>query len=393
MITRVGFTLIGGKNWTGGYNYLLNLLQVLATEQALALVPVLFVGTDISDTELAPFAAIAGCELIRDPAFDDSARSASLVRSLVLGRDAAVHAALERERVDVAFESALFLGWRLKCAAIAWIPDLQHRFLAQHFTRAAWWRREIGFRAQIASGRTVMCSSEDTRQACERIYPGTRGRVHAVRFALRAPESLPDEMARAVAVRHGLPERFFFMPNQFWEHKNHNLVVQALKLLRERGQAPTVVACGAQRDPRNPGHVSALLSEVRAAGLEEYFLAPGLLPYADLMPLMQASTALLNPSLFEGWSTTVEEARAAGVPMLLSDLPVHREQAGELATYFDRNSAASLADAMTAFKPLTPAQRMARRAQARGEAAVRVAGFAADFVQLVQRAAAGRQRQ
>ena len=111
------------------------------------------------------------------------------------------------------------------------------------------------------------------------------------------------------------------------------------------------------------------------------------------MPLMQASTALLNPSLFEGWSTTVEEARAAGVPMLLSDLPVHREQAGELATYFDRNSAASLADAMTAFKPLTPAQRMARRAQARGEAAVRVAGFAADFVQLVQRAAAGRQRQ
>ncbi len=42
---------------------------------------------------------------------------------------------------------------------------------------------------------------------------------------------------------------------------------------------------------------------------------------------MLCSTALINPSQFEGWSTTVEEAKSLGVKMLLSDLEVHKEQA------------------------------------------------------------------
>lgn len=33
----------------------------------------------------------------------------------------------------------------------------------------------------------------------------------------------------------------------------------------------------------------------------------------------------VNPSFYEGWSTTVEEAKSIGVPLLLSDIPVHRE--------------------------------------------------------------------
>ena len=42
---------------------------------------------------------------------------------------------------------------------------------------------------------------------------------------------------------------------------------------------------------------------------------------------MRQSVAVLQPSLFEGWSTTVEEAKSIGKTILLSDIPVHREQA------------------------------------------------------------------
>ena len=54
---RVAFSLIGGKNWTGGYNYLLNLLGVLASETPDAVQPVLFAGVDVPEEELAPFRA------------------------------------------------------------------------------------------------------------------------------------------------------------------------------------------------------------------------------------------------------------------------------------------------------------------------------------------------
>jgi glycosyltransferase involved in cell wall biosynthesis len=388
MRPRVAFTLIGGKNWTGGYNYLLNLLQVLASEVPGAITPVLFAGNDVPQTELAPFAAIHGCELVQDPAFNEAMRTKAILRGLLLGRDEAVIRCFQKARVGIAFESAMYLGWRLPLPAIAWIPDLQHRFLPQLFSKTAWWRREIGFRAQIASGRTIMSSSEDTLEECQRIYPSTRGRIRAVRFAIPAPPPISQETAKAVAFRHGLPEQYFFMPNQFWKHKNHRLVVEALGMLRDQGETIHVVATGRQMDPRDPAHVPNLLAEVKVRGLEGQFITPGLLPYEDVMPLMQASVALLNPSLFEGWSTTVEEARSAGVPMLLSDLAVHKEQASDNATYFDRHNAASLAKAISSFPSLNAADRKNRSALAAANSANRVRIFAAEFVDLVNQALA-----
>ena len=60
---------------------------------------------------------------------------------------------------------------------------------------------------------------------------------------------------------------------------------------------------------------------------------------------MRASIAVINPSLIEGWSTTVEEAKSLGVPLILSDIPVHREQNQEVM-FFDPRSARSLAETM-----------------------------------------------
>lgn len=381
---RVAFSLIGGKNWTGGYNYLLNLLGVLASETPDAVQPVLFAGVDVPEADLAPFRAFRGCEVVQDPVFDEAGRSRLLLRGLLLGRVPEVEALLQRLRVDVMFESAVFLGWRLGCPAVAWVPDLQHRFLPQLFSRAARWKREAGFQAQIRAGRAIMTSSEDTRQACVRLYPVSAERVRAVRFAVRAPEAVDDAAARAVADRYQLPQRYFFMPNQFWVHKNHRLVVEALALLKARGQPITVVASGKQLDGRAPSHVHELLDLIRDRGVAAEMPLLGMIPYADLAPLMQASVALLNPSLFEGWSTTVEEARAAGIPMVLSDLDVHREQAGADDVYFDRYSAVDLASKLSGFEPLAPEARRLLREISRNQSRARVQRFAFDFVDLIE---------
>jgi hypothetical protein len=44
---------------------------------------------------------------------------------------------------------------------------------------------------------------------------------------------------------------------------------------------------------------------------------------------------LINPSLYEGWSTTVEEGKIFNKKMILSHLKVHKEQCGNKALYFD----------------------------------------------------------
>jgi glycosyltransferase involved in cell wall biosynthesis len=382
---RVAFPLIGGNDWTGGCNYLLNLIRALATHYPEVLTPVLFFGDDVAVDEIAPFARLSGVEMVSSSAFDRDRRLHSLALSLAFGADSAIKRLLEGQRIDVVFEAAQFFGARLGIPAIAWLPDFQHRHLPRLFSPFARFKRELGFRAQIATGRTVMLSSNDARKDCERFYPATTGHTHAVHFAVPPPAVMSIDAARSIADGYGLPKDFFYMPNQFWLHKNHFMVAEALALIRKQGNPVVVAASGNTFDPRDPHHYGRLLKRIRTLGVEADFRLLGLIPYEHLAALMQASSALLNPSLFEGWSTTVEEARALGVPLILSDLAVHREQACDGASYFARSSATALAEVLTGFRPLLPAERDRRGKAAAADAEHRVSAFAKQFVAVARR--------
>ena len=311
---RVAFTLIGGRKWTGGYNYLLNLVRALSDHACSRVQPVFFFGTDIDEKDVAPFNHIAGAMVMRNAVFDEACKGKRLRQALLIGCDQAAAKVFAAQGIGVVFEAAQFYGWRFPVPAIAWIPDFQHRYLKHLFDFKAYWKREIGFRAQILSGRDVMLSSDDARQDCERFYPSTRGRTHVLRFAVPPASAINAVTARAVADDYGLPETFFFLPNQFWKHKNHECVIQALQLLKAKGCEVVVAVSGKQADPRDPEHFPKLQRLIESSGLEQNFRLLGMIPHEHIPALMRSCAALINPSTFEGWSTTVEEAKAMGTP-------------------------------------------------------------------------------
>lgn len=347
-MVRIAFTIIGGRAWAGGYNYLINLLTVLGKFCSGKVQPVLFLGNDLDLELLQPLLAIEGVEVIYSDYFNNSRGSWSLIRSLILGSDFRIKRLLIKHSIDVVFENARFFGFCIGIPVIAWIPDLQHRDLPTLFPPFSWLKRELGFRLQIAAGRYIMLSSNDASKACHRYYPSTVGRTHVVRFAVM-PRSFPS-LADINHVRnlYQLPSRYFYLPNQFYKHKNHQLVLSALNLLRVDAPDITVVASGRQPDPLVSEHFRRFLAYRESAGLSDSFRLLGLIPYEHIAPLMLGSLAVLNPSLYEGWSTTVEEARVFSVRLLLSDLPVNQEQAAGIAYFFDRSSEHSLASQMLA---------------------------------------------
>jgi len=379
---RVAFTLIGGSNWTGGYNYLLNLLNALSRYQSERITPVLFVAEECAE-ELGELAAVKNIEILTTPLLNAHRRRSSLIQSLLWGRDSAMQDLFMQHHIDLVFENAQFWGWRLAIPVIAWIPDFQHRILPHLFPRGAWWKRETGFRMQVAGGRTIMLSSEDARQDCERYYRSTRGRTRVIHFAVPPSAGLNIKAARSIADSYGLPERFIFLPNQFWRHKNHMLVLEALAILKRRACHIVVAASGKQDDVRDPAYFPELQALLEKEGLKQEFRMLGLIPYEHVRALMRACTRMLNSSLLEGWSTTVEEARVQGTPMLLSDLAVHKEQMGDQATYFQRHSASSLADALEEIVVLDESQRESLAEAARASAVAGVEKFAGNFVALV----------
>lgn len=378
---RVGFTFIPRRLHAGGFNYLRNLFVALHRYRPGELEAVVFAGLSDDDDDLASFARIPGVEVVKRRAFERD--HSGLTSALVAGTDYAAAAAFDKARVDVVFEHARFFGWRLPFPVVAWFPDLQHRSLPHLFSKAAWWRREIGFRAQLASGRSIILSSESALNDCKRYYARARNQMSVVKFASRPTDDLlaanPGEIIRL----YELPEQYFYLPNQFWRHKNHQLVLDALTILAGQGIKPVVAVSGGPDEP--PAYFDSIMQEVEKRGLQENFRYLGMIPLAHVYALLRSCQALINPSRFEGWSTTVEEAKSFEVPMIISNLDVHLEQTNGAESYFDVDDAgalaAHLAEGVTKVGPLLPRE-LGPSVEGR------VAKFAADFTDVIKRAAA-----
>lgn len=377
---RVAFTLIPRRSWAGGYNYQSNLFAALNTYCPGEITPVVFAGQRADAADFAALGLIPGVELAQSAAFD---RRLAGFSALSLGLDYAAADEFRARKIDVVFESARFFGWRLPYPAVAWFPDLQHRRLPQLFSKTARWQREIGFRAQIAAGRIIMLSSESALRDCQKFYPGSAGRTSVVKFATQPPAELLAADPSVVREQYQLPRQYFYLPNQFWRHKNHQVVVDALAILAQRGDNVVVAASGSKEDPREPEYFDTLMREIVGGGLERKFRYLGMIPLPHVYALLRGATALINPSRFEGWSTTVEEAKSFGVPMILSNIDVHREQAGDGALYFNTGDATALADLLgrAARNPVADGVRNLLPGLDR-----RVAAFAGDFVLTVKRA-------
>lgn len=345
---RLAFPLLGRGSWTGGLIYLKNTLRLIHSRLADEIEPFLFLSPNEQAAHGSELAELVEGRILTDPHLGVSGRGGSLFRSLVAGRDRALERILTGEGIDVAFENAGFYGARFAIPVVSWIPDLQHRHMPEMFNRLNWWRRDLGFKMQVRAGRTIMLSSQSALRDLQRFYPSSGDRAHVVRFAVDL-EVLPYlARAREVRMAYNLPERYFFLPNQFWRHKNHGVIVRALACLKAEGQlnkVPPVILTGQPHDPRNPTYFEDLFREAKAADVDGHFRYLGLVPYDHVLCLNAGSHALINPSLFEGWSTPIEEAKAFATPLVLSDIPIHREQA-PAAIFFDPASTDKTATAL-----------------------------------------------
>lgn len=75
-----------------------------------------------------------------------------------------------------------------------------------------------------------MLSSENARKDCDMFYPKSIGGTAVVRFAAPIDISLIEKQPELTIREYQLPTPFFYLPNQFWKHKNHLVVIEALNL-------------------------------------------------------------------------------------------------------------------------------------------------------------------
>jgi glycosyltransferase involved in cell wall biosynthesis len=378
-LRRIGFAPhLFGQGWLGGLSYFRNLFSALRALESPGIEPVLLTraGEHTAAEELRPHVAtIRIPDLLQPPSGRPAravARAAPLSRMLWRGF-------LAWHRI-AALSHSPPLPARLP--SLGFIYDFQHLRLPELFSDADRRDRDEAFLSLCRSSSLVAVSSENALSDLKAFFPACASKARVLRFVANvdATSATPADVLRR---KYQLPDSFIYLPNQFWKHKNHATVIQALGILKRRGTQALVVCSGASMDYRHPEHFTRLTEMVTAMDLHQSFRVLGVVPYNDLLGLVRSCTAVLNPSLFEGWSTTVEEAKSSGKLVILSSIPVHLEQKPERSLYFDALSADQLADQLaSAMQSYSPAAERQWMDKARCELPERVRRFALAYQEL-----------
>lgn len=307
--------------------YLYRLLEHLAHEPGLVL---RLYGPDLVDTPDLPPMVVeppAGPSIERVRYRVPEGMSISYVRMVGWLRDATERLiAVDGNRLLFAPNYFLPKSFRrARGKLVATVHDLG-------FERVPWTLRdetrrdlETHLRRTLERAERILTDSETVRGellATGWIAPERVAAIHLGPGPLAGVEAAQDEPP-------GLPERFVLHVGTLEPRKNLPVLLAAWRRWRESGEAPPpLVFCG-----RYGWKTEELEREIETAVGEGWLLTYGYLDNAHVATLYRRALYVVLPSIYEGFGLPAVEAMSAGVPLVLSDLPVLREIAGEAALY------------------------------------------------------------
>jgi len=207
-----------------------------------------------------------------------------------------------------------------------WVHDFQEFRLPQFFTKEEAERRsDLPRKISEMSDATLILSSQDALNDFKTYFPFYKCKVRIWRFTSVLP-AFSDLDFKEQSKKFNICEPYFICSNQFWQHKNHQVVLEAVRLLKGKNLPFQVVFTGKNFDSRNPEYFKTLIQFVESHQLESWTNFVGFIDRKAQLCLAKNALSYIQPSLFEGWSTTVEDAKCLNQFVLLSDIPVHREQ-------------------------------------------------------------------
>jgi glycosyltransferase involved in cell wall biosynthesis len=235
----------------------------------------------------------------------------------------------------------LALGFkRLNYVLTVW--DLCHRDQpefpevrdAQQFEAREWF-----YRHSLARALVVLTDSQLLSQRLRERYGADEDRLLAMPFAPSPLLSTTRCDAGAVLTKYEIQPGFFFYPAQFWSHKNHVRLLQAVAQLKAKGVEARLVFAGG--DKGNRAHVERVCARL---GLVRQVQFLGFVPAEHMSALYSSCLAVVMPTYFGPTNLPPLEAWAHDKPLVYSRHLA--AQAGSAALLVDPDSAEDVAAAL-----------------------------------------------
>lgn len=323
------FDIPDGKSWIGGIYYLKNIIFVISQNDWIRKNYELVVRARENVQIFNDFKDNTFIKIVRIKNAHKLAKEFDLLGRLCFGNVRYMYNVIGKKR-----SSLLKL---FGATPISWIPDFQHNYYPEFFSD-----EEIKFRTERyshiqKSDLPLVLSSNTCKSDFEEFY-GHKSNVYVVPFVSYIEPELKQitaELENKTLLKYDiLRGKYACISNQFWQHKNHIVVLKAIKRLHSKLGDFKFVFTGYPKDYRNPDYYNLLMEYIQDPEVAPHIKVLGFVERVEQLIVMKNSRFIIQPSLFEGWGTVVEDAKVLDKNMLLSDIPVHREQMNNKCVLF-----------------------------------------------------------
>jgi glycosyltransferase involved in cell wall biosynthesis len=206
--------------------------------------------------------------------------------------------------------------------------DVQHEFHPEFFPRWELAYRRVVYPRCARRARLIIAISGHVKQTLVERLAVAPERIRVIHLGVDVERFTPGESG---SEPRSPTSPFLLYPANRWPHKNHERLFEALALIRRERPELRLVLTGS-------GHEGKPAPE----GVE----VRGRVPADELVRLVRTASALVFPSLYEGFGQPPLEAMAAGTPVACSNTTALPEVVGDAARMFDPTDAEAIADAV-----------------------------------------------
>lgn len=212
--------------------------------------------------------------------------------------------------------------------SVVTLVDIQEKYYPQFFTKQDLWSREYHFDGSTKAADQVITISEFSKNSIAYHHQISKHKIHVVHLAVDECfyGSFRDEQ-----VNLELPEHFIFYPANRWPHKNHDNLLRALAILKNKYRL--TVSCVLTGFDCENGY--PLGKKIDEYGLNGQVKILGYGTKNEIKHIYKKADMLCFPSLFEGFGLPLLEAMAVGCPVVCSGETSIPEVVGDAALLFD----------------------------------------------------------
>ena len=222
--------------------------------------------------------------------------------------------------------------YKIDVPVIVTMHDLQEYHFPEYFSFKEKVHRKINNQIAVKDSEHIICSFEHVKNDIVKYLKVKPEKVSVCPppFADNWFLNKNESVWNTLQIKYKIEKKYLLYPAATWEHKNHLILLEAVKKIRNEGLEFELVCTG-----NKTVYYSTIVKRIEELNLSQAVHFLGIVPEEDLISLYKNSSLVVIPTLYEAGSGPLYEAMRYGVPVICSNVTSLHDTVGNNEFLFD----------------------------------------------------------